>query len=158
MQKLSTCLWFNGNAEEAVDFYASVFKNSKKGRISRYGEGAPMPKGTAMVAGFELLGHEFMALNGGPQFSFTPAISLVVHCDTQEEIDHYWSKLTGGGGKEVQCGWLTDKFGISWQIVPNVLSELMSDKDAAKTQRVMTALMQMIKLDIQQLRQAYEGK
>jgi predicted 3-demethylubiquinone-9 3-methyltransferase (glyoxalase superfamily) len=158
MQKLSTCLWFDGKAEEAVNFYTSIFKNSKKGKISRYGEGAPMPKGTVMVATFELLGHEFMALNGGPQFSFTPAISLVVHCDTQEEIDEYWKKLIEGGGEEVQCGWLKDKYGISWQIVPAILGDLMSDKDATKTQRVMQALLQMKKLDIQKLRQAKNGQ
>jgi predicted 3-demethylubiquinone-9 3-methyltransferase (glyoxalase superfamily) len=158
MQKLTTCLWFNGNAGEAADFYTSVFKNSKIGKISRYGKGAPMPEGTVMVATFEVQGHEFMALNGGPQYSFTPAISLVVHCDTQEEIDDYWTKLTADGGKEVQCGWLTDKFGISWQIVPSILGELMSGNDPARSQRVMQALWQMMKLDIGKLKQAYEGK
>ena len=158
MQKLTTCLWFNGNAGEAADFYTSVFENSKKGKVSRYGKGAPMPEGTVMVATFEVQGHEFMALNGGPQYSFTPAISLVVHCDTQEEIDDYWTKLTADGGKEVQCGWLTDKFGISWQIVPSILGELMSGNDPARSQRVMQALWQMMKLDIGKLKQAYDGK
>jgi predicted 3-demethylubiquinone-9 3-methyltransferase (glyoxalase superfamily) len=157
MQKLSTCLWFDGKAEEAMNFYTSIFQDSTKGTISRYGDGAPMPKGTVMTANFEILGHEFMALNGGPQFSFTPAISLMVYCDTQEEIDEYWKKLSEGGG-EVQCGWLKDKFGLSWQIVPTVLAKLMSDKDPAKTQRVMQALLQMTKLDIQKLQQAYDGK
>jgi predicted 3-demethylubiquinone-9 3-methyltransferase (glyoxalase superfamily) len=113
MQKLSTCLWFNGKAEEAMNFYTSIFKNSKKGKISRYGEGAPLPKGTVMVATFELLGHGFMALNGGPQFTFSPAISFVVNCETQEEVNEFWEKLSAGGEK-VQCGWLKDKYGVSW--------------------------------------------
>ena len=157
MQKLSTCLWFNTEAEEAMNFYTSIFKNSKKGKISHYGEGAPMPKGTVMVATFEILGHEFVALNGGPQFKFNEAISLVVNCDTQKEVDEHWEKLSAGGS-DVQCGWLKDKYGVSWQVVPTILAELMSDKDAAKTQRVMQALMKMTKLDIQKLKQAYEGK
>jgi predicted 3-demethylubiquinone-9 3-methyltransferase (glyoxalase superfamily) len=157
MQKLSTCMWFNTEAEEAVNFYTSIFKNSKKGKISHYGEGAPMPKGTVMVATFEILGHEFLALNGGPQFKFNEAISLVVNCDTQKEVDEYWEKLSEGG-RDIQCGWLKDKYGVSWQVVPTILAELMSDKDAAKTQRVMQALMKMTKLDIQKLKQAYEGK
>jgi predicted 3-demethylubiquinone-9 3-methyltransferase (glyoxalase superfamily) len=157
MQKMSTCLWFDGKAEEAMNFYTSIFKNSKKGKISHYGDGAPLPKGTVMVATFELLGHEFIALNGGPQFKFNEAISLVVNCDTQAEVDEYWEKLSAGGGK-VQCGWLTDKYGVSWQVVPTILAELMSDKDPAKTQRVMQALMQMTKLDIRKLKAAYDGK
>jgi predicted 3-demethylubiquinone-9 3-methyltransferase (glyoxalase superfamily) len=157
MQKLSTCLWFNGQAEEAMNFYTSIFKDSKKGAVSRYGDGAPMPKGTVMTANFELLGHGFMALNGGPQFTFSPAISFIVTCDTQAEIDHYWQKLSAGG-KEVQCGWVTDKYGVSWQIVPSILGELVSKGDSAKTQRMMQVLWQMIKLDIQKLKDAYEGK
>jgi predicted 3-demethylubiquinone-9 3-methyltransferase (glyoxalase superfamily) len=157
MEKLSTCLWFDGKAEEAMNFYTSIFKNSKKGKISRYGDGAPMPKGTVMVATFELLGHDFMALNGGPHFTFSPAISFVVNCETQEEVDEYWEKLSAGGG-DLQCGWLKDKYGVSWQIVPTILAQLMSDKDATKTQRVMKALMQMKKLDIQKLQDAYDGK
>lgn len=157
MQKLSTCLWFDTKAEEAVNFYTSIFKNSKKGKISRYGEGAPMPKGTVMTATFEILGQEFMALNGGLQFNFTPAISFVVNCETQEEVDDFWERLSEGGEK-VQCGWLRDKYGVSWQIVPTILAELMSDKDKAKTQRVMQALLKMTKLDIQGLKQAYDGK
>jgi predicted 3-demethylubiquinone-9 3-methyltransferase (glyoxalase superfamily) len=157
MQKLTTCLWFNGNAEEAMEFYTSIFKDSKKGKISRYGDGAPMPKGTVMIATFELRGHEFMALNGGPQFNFTPAISFVVYCETQEELDEFWERLSEGGEK-VQCGWLKDKYGLSWQIVPTILAELMSDKDTGKTQRVMQALLKMTKLDIHGLKQAYDGK
>ena len=157
MQKLSTCLWFNGQAEEAMNFYTSIFEDSKIGTISRYGDGAPMPKGTVMTANFELLGHGFMALNGGPQFKFSPAISFIVTCDKQDEIDHYWAKLSAGG-KEVQCGWVTDKYGVSWQIVPSILGDLVSKGDAAKTQRMMQALWQMVKLDIQKLKDAYEGK
>jgi predicted 3-demethylubiquinone-9 3-methyltransferase (glyoxalase superfamily) len=157
MQKLSTCLWFDGKAEEAMNFYTSIFKDSKKGKISRYGDRAHFPKGTVMVATFELLGHDFMALNGGPQFTFSPAISFVVNCETQEEVDEFWEKLSAGGEK-VQCGWLKDKYGVSWQIVPTILAQLMSDKDASKTQRVMQALMQMKKLDIQKLQDAYDGK
>jgi predicted 3-demethylubiquinone-9 3-methyltransferase (glyoxalase superfamily) len=157
MQKLSTCLWFNGQAEEAMNFYTSIFKDSKIGTISRYGDGAPMPKGTVMTANFELLGQGFMALNGGPQFKFSPAISFIVTCDTQAEIDDYWKKLSAGG-KEVQCGWVTDKYGVSWQIVPSILGDLVSKGDAAKTQRMMQALWQMVKLDIQKLKDAYEGK
>ena len=157
MHKLSTCLWFDGKAEEAMNFYTSIFKNSKKGAVSRYGEGAPLPKGTVMTASFELLGHEFMALNGGPQFTFTPAISLMVACDSQQELDEYWEKLSSGG-ETVQCGWLKDKYGLSWQIVPAILPELISEKDPARSQRVMQAVMQMVKLDIQKLKQAYDGK
>ena len=157
MQKLSTCLWFDGKAEEAMNFYTSIFKNSKKGKISRYGDGAPLPNGTVMVVTFELLGHEFMALNGGPQFTFSPAISFVVNCETQEEVDEFWEKLSEGG-ERVQCGWLKDKYGVSWQIVPTILADLMADKDAIKTQRVMQALLQMTKLDIQELKQAYDRK
>jgi predicted 3-demethylubiquinone-9 3-methyltransferase (glyoxalase superfamily) len=140
-----------------MNFYTSIFKDSKKGAVSRYGDGAPMPKGTVMTANFELLGHGFMALNGGPQFTFSPAISFMVTCDTQAEIDHYWQKLSAGG-KEVQCGWVTDKYGVSWQIVPSILGELVSKGDSAKTQRMMQVLWQMIKLDIQKLKDAYEGK
>src|SRR4029077_6220692 len=157
MQKLTTCLWFDGKAEEAMNFYTSIFKDSKKGKISRYGDGAPFPKGTVMVATFEVLGHDFMALNGGPQFTFSPAISFVVNCETQEEVDEFWEKLSAGGEK-VQCGWLKDKYGVSWQIVPTILARLMSDKDATRTQRVMQALMQMKKLDIQKLQDASDEK
>src|SRR6202165_4378964 len=157
MQKITPSLWFDGKAEEAMRFYVSIFKNSKIGAVTRYGDAGPGPKGTVMVATFQLEGQEFMALNGGPQFTFSPAISFVVNCETQEEVNEFWEKLSAGGEK-VQCGWLKDKYGVSWQIVPTILAELMSDKDAAKTQRVMQALMQMTKLDIQQLKQVYDGK
>jgi predicted 3-demethylubiquinone-9 3-methyltransferase (glyoxalase superfamily) len=150
-------LWFDGKAEEAMNFYTSIFKDSRKGKISRYGDGAPFPKGTVLVTTFELLGRDFMALNGGPQFKFNESISFVVNCETQKEIDEFWEKLSAGGQK-VQCGWLKDKYGVSWQIVPTLLAELMSDKDVTKTQRVMQALMQMTKLDIQKLQDAYDGK
>ena len=156
MQKVTPFLWFDDKAEEAVDFYTSIFKNSKTISISRYGDAGPGPKGTVMVAKFQIEGQEFMALNGGPTFTFSPAISFVVNCKSQEEIDELWEKLSEGGAKS-QCGWLTDKFGLSWQIVPAVLGELMQDKDPVKTNRVMAALLQMTKLDIEVLRKAHEG-
>jgi predicted 3-demethylubiquinone-9 3-methyltransferase (glyoxalase superfamily) len=155
MQKIITFLWFNDQAEEAVKFYTSIFKNSKIGSVSRYGDEGPGPKGKAIVAEFQLEGQEFRALNGGPEYSFTPAISLMVNCKTQEEVDELWEKLSEGG-EEGQCGWLTDKYGLSWQIVPTILGELMLDKDAEKSGRVMQALLQMRKLDIKKLQQAYE--
>jgi predicted 3-demethylubiquinone-9 3-methyltransferase (glyoxalase superfamily) len=154
MQKITPFLWFDSNAEEAVNFYTSVFKNSKIGAISRYGEAGPGPKGTVMTASFTLDGLEFVALNGGPHYKITPAISFVVNCETQAEVDYYWEKLTAGG-QEVQCGWLTDKFGVSWQIVPTVLSRLAADKNPTKVKNVMQAMMQMVKLDIAKLEQAY---
>jgi predicted 3-demethylubiquinone-9 3-methyltransferase (glyoxalase superfamily) len=157
VQKITPFLWFNNNAEEAVNFYTSVFKNAKVGKIARYGEAGPGPKGSVMTAQFELEGQQFMALNGGPVYKITPAISFVVNCETQEEVDHYWSKLTEGG-KEIQCGWLTDKFGVSWQIVPTILGQLLSDKDPEKSKRVMQAMLKMIKLDIDQLKRASEGR
>ena len=156
MQKITPFLWFDDKAEEAVDFYTSVFKNSKTISISRYGDAGPGPKGSVMVAKFQIEGQEFMALNGGPTFTFSPAISFVVNCKTQDEVDELWDKLSEGGAKS-QCGWLTDKFGLSWQIVPTVLGELMQDKDPVKTNRVMKAMLQMTKLDIEGLRKAYEG-
>jgi predicted 3-demethylubiquinone-9 3-methyltransferase (glyoxalase superfamily) len=156
MQKITPFLWFDGEAEEAVKFYTSVFKNSKIGRIARYGEGSPGPKDSVMTAEFQIEGQEFVALNGGPQYKFTPAISFLVNCETQEEVDELWEKLTAGG-KEVQCGWLTDKYGVSWQIVPTVLAELLGDKDAAKSKRVMKAMLQMVKLDIAGLKRAAQG-
>ena len=156
MQKITPFLWFDDKAEEAVDFYTSVFKNSKTISISRYGDAGPGPKGSVMVAKFQIEGQEFMALNGGPTFTFSPAISFVVNCKTQDEIDELWDKLSEGGATS-QCGWLTDKFGLSWQIVPTVLGELMQDKDPVKTNRVMAALLQMTKLDIEGLGKAYEG-
>ena len=154
MKKHAPFLWFNNQAEEAVKFYTAVFKNSKTTGITRYGEGAPMPKGSVMTLGFLLEGQEFIALNGGPSFTFSPAISFVVACQTQEEIDYYWKKLSEGGAIE-QCGWLKDKYGVSWQIVPILLSEMLKDADVAKSQRVMSALQNMIKIDIETLKYAY---
>jgi predicted 3-demethylubiquinone-9 3-methyltransferase (glyoxalase superfamily) len=162
MQKITTCLWFDTQAEEAVKFYTSVFKNSKTGTISRYDEATSkasgLPEGTVMVINFELEGREFMALNGGPIFKFNESISLVVNCKSQEEIDEYWKKLTENGGQESVCGWLKDKYGLSWQIVPAAMGEMMQDKDPEKTKRVMAAMMQMKKLDINLLKNAFEGK
>ncbi len=157
MPKISPFLWFDNQAEEAMNFYTSVFKNSKKGRVNRYGDAGPGPKGSVMVASFEIEGQEFIALNGGPQFHFTEAISFIVNCDTQEEVDHFWSKLSEGGTPS-RCGWLKDKFGLSWQIVPRVLTELLGDKDPAKSQRVMQAMLQMDKMDIAALQRAHTGK
>jgi predicted 3-demethylubiquinone-9 3-methyltransferase (glyoxalase superfamily) len=157
MQKITPFLWFDDNAEEAAQFYTSVFKNSRILSVSRYGDAGPGPKGSVMVVSFQLEGQQFTALNGGPQFKFTEAFSFVVSCETQQEIDHYWNTLTSGGGQESQCGWLKDKFGFSWQIVPTALGKLMSDKDPRKTSRVMQALLQMKKLDIATLEAAAEG-
>jgi predicted 3-demethylubiquinone-9 3-methyltransferase (glyoxalase superfamily) len=157
MQKITPFLWFDDDAEEAANFYTSVFKNSKIKSVSRYGDAGPGPKGSVMVVNFELDGQDFTALNGGPQFQFTEAISLVVNCKNQEEVDHYWSRLTEGG-QPVQCGWLKDKFGLSWQITPTILGELMQDKDPAVRERVMKQMMQMVKLDIEPLKQAAKGK
>ena len=154
MQKISPFLWFDGKAEEAMRFYVSIFKNSKVGAITRYGDAGPGPKGTVMVVTFQLDGQEFIALNGGPQFTFSPAISFVVNCETQEEVDAFWEKLSEGGEK-LQCGWLRDKYGLSWQIVPTVLGEMMQDRDVEKSQRVMKAMLQMNKIDIERLKQAY---
>jgi predicted 3-demethylubiquinone-9 3-methyltransferase (glyoxalase superfamily) len=156
LQKITPFLWFDLQAEEAAGFYASIFPNSKVGKIARYGEAGPGPAGTAMTVEFQLEGQSFIALNGGPHFKFTEAVSFVVNCQTQEEVDHYWSKLSAGGS-EVQCGWLKDQFGLSWQIVPTALSELLSGPDAQKSQRVMKALLTMKKLDIRALQQAYQG-
>lgn len=156
-QKITTFLWFDNQAEEAVNFYVSIFKNSRVGDVVRYGDTGPGPQGQVMTAEFQLAGQQFTALNGGPQFNFTEAISLVVNCETQEEVDELWEKLSAGGQK-AQCGWLKDRFGLSWQIVPTVLKELLKDKDPEKTKRVMQALLKMTKLDIAQLQAAYEGK
>ena len=153
MQKIVPFLWFNGNAEEAVNFYVSIFKNSKVVRVSRYGDAGPGPKGSVMSCTFQLEGQDFYALNGGPQFTFTPAISLFVNSETQQEVDQLWEKHSAGGSKD-QCGWLKDKFGVSWQIVPTVLGKLLADKDPKKANRVMQAMMQMKKLDIKGLQQA----
>lgn len=155
-QKVSTFLWFDNNAEEAVKFYTSIFKNSKIMNTIRYGEVGPGPKGTIMTIAFQLDGQEFTALNGGPQFKFNEAVSLVVHCKTQEEVDHFWKKLSEGG-EQIECGWLKDKFGLSWQIVPDVLLELLQDNDTQKSQRVMKAMLNMKKLDIEGLKKAAEG-
>src|SRR2546427_9884141 len=161
MQKIAPFLWFDNHAEDAVKFYVSIFKNSKIGSITRYEEEAAKasgrPKGSVMTVAFELAGQEFVALNGGPRFKFTEAISFVVNCETQEEIDHFWEKLTADGGQESMCGWLKDKFGLSWQIVPTDLPKLMQSGDAKKSERVMQAILQMKKLDIAKLKEAYEG-
>ena len=156
--RIAPCLWFDGQAEEAANFYISIFKNSKITAISRYGEGSPGGgPGTVMVVKFELDGQTFTALNGGPMFKFTEAISLMVNCETQAEIDHYWDRLTADGGKPVQCGWLKDKYGVSWQIVPTVIAELMQHKNPVKSKAVMAALMRMVKLDIAALQKAFDG-
>lgn len=156
MQKITPFLWFHDKAEEAMEFYVSIFKNSKIKKITRYGKEGPGTEGSVMIASGELFGQEFAILNGGPHFTITPAISFVVNCETQEEVDTYWEKLSAGGRQD-QCGWLTDKYGVSWQIVPTIISELMSDPDAEKTGRVMKAILQMKKLDIQKLKDAYQG-
>jgi len=156
MKEITPFLWFDRNAEEAVNFYTSIFKDSKIITVARYGESGPGPKGSVMTVSFTINGQKFMALNGGPEFKFTEAVSFMVQCDTQQEIDHYWEKLSEGGEKS-QCGWLKDRFGLSWQITPAILGELMNDKDPQKTNRVMQAVMKMRKLDINQLKQAYEG-
>jgi predicted 3-demethylubiquinone-9 3-methyltransferase (glyoxalase superfamily) len=153
-QKITPFLWFDHQAEEAVGFYTSIFKDSKVGTVTRYGEAGPGPKGSVMTMAFELDGQGFVALNGGPQFQFTPAISFVINCESQEEVDHYWETLSAGG-QEVQCGWLRDKYGVSWQVVPTVLIDMLHDKDAARAQRVMKAMLQMKKIDIPRLEEAY---
>lgn len=157
MQKITPFLWFNGNAEEAMNFYTSIFHNSKIVRVTRYGEGGPFPKGTVMTGTFQIEGQEFYVLNGGPQFSFSEAISFFVNCDTQEEIDDLWEKLSQGG-KKSRCGWLKDKFGLSWQIIPSALGKMLGDPDPLRANRVMQAMLQMDKIDIARLRQAFEEK
>ncbi|HVE86759.1 MAG TPA: VOC family protein [Myxococcales bacterium] len=158
MQKITPFLWFDTQAEEAMNFYLSVFPNSRTVSVSRYGDVGPKPKGTVMVATFILDGQQFQALNAGPEYKFNPSISFLVNCETQKEVDTLWDKLLAGGGKEMQCGWLTDKYGVSWQIVPVALGQMIADKDQAKANRVMAAMMQMVKLDIAKLKQAYEGR
>jgi predicted 3-demethylubiquinone-9 3-methyltransferase (glyoxalase superfamily) len=153
MQKITPFLWFDGKAKEAAQFYMSIFKNSKLLSISRYGEAGPGPKGSVMTVAFELDGEKFVALNGGPNYSFSPAVSFVVNCETQQEVDQYWERLSEGGEK-IQCGWLRDKYGLSWQIVPTILPELLQDKDPDKRKRVMAAMLKMVKLDIEQLKRA----
>ena len=158
MQKITPFLWFDGNAEEAVNFYVSIFEDAKILNLSRYGEAGPGPKGTVMSATFQLQGQEFIALNGGPQFKFTEAISLVINCDSQEEVDYFWEKLTTGGGQPGPCGWLKDKFGLSWQVTPRILIDMLQDKDSARAQRVMKTMMEMEKIDIARLDEAYHAE
>ena len=160
IQRITTFLWFDDQAEAAANFYVSIFKNSKIRSITRYDEAAEAagrPKGSVMTVAFDLDGQDFTALNGGPLFKFTEAISLVVNCQTQEEVDHFWEKLSAGG-EEVQCGWLKDRFGVSWQVVPTVLVEMLQDKDPEKSKRVMAAMLKMKKIDIEPLKKAYEGR
>jgi predicted 3-demethylubiquinone-9 3-methyltransferase (glyoxalase superfamily) len=157
MQKITTFLWFDGQAEEAMNHYISIFKNSKVLSVTRNGKAGAGPEGSVLVASFELDGVQFLALNGGPHFKFTEAISLSIDCKTQEEVDHFWSKLTEGGGAPGQCGWLKDKFGLSWQVVPKQLPRLIQDPDQAKADRVMGAMMQMTKIDIAKIEEAAKG-
>jgi predicted 3-demethylubiquinone-9 3-methyltransferase (glyoxalase superfamily) len=154
MQEITPFLWFDNQAEEAMNFYVSIFKNSKVLTVTRYGDAGPGPKGTVMSATFQLEGQTFYALNGGPQFKFTPAISLFVNCETQQEVDDLWAKLSAGG-REDRCGWLQDKYGLSWQIIPKVLGEMLGDKDPQKAARVMRAMLQMGKIEIEELKRAY---
>jgi predicted 3-demethylubiquinone-9 3-methyltransferase (glyoxalase superfamily) len=156
-QKITTFLWFDREAEEAATFYTSIFEDSKILAVSRYGDAGPGPKGSVMTVEFQLAGQRFLALNGGPHFKFTEAISLVVDCETQEEVDALWGKLTSGGGREAPCGWLKDRFGLSWQIVPSALGQLMRDPDPERSKRVMQAMLQMKKLDIAALKRAHAG-
>ena len=153
MQKITPFLWYDGNAEEAANFYISIFKNSKMGKISRYGDAGPGPKGSVMSVTFQIEGQEFFALNGGPHFKFTPAISFFVNCETQQEVDDLWEKLSAGGRTD-RCGWLQDKFGVSWQIIPTVLGQLLGDKDPQRAKRAMQAMLQMTKIDINKLQHA----
>ncbi len=157
-QKITPCLWFDGNAEEAIEFYTSIFENSRLIDVAYYGDAGPGPKGRVMMAKFQLEGQEFLALNGGPEFHFTEAISLSVACETQQEIDEVWARLTAGGGAPGPCGWLKDRFGLSWQIVPAIVGRMLSDPDPAKSNRAMEAVLRMGKLDIETIRQAYEGE
>ncbi len=157
MQKITPFLWFDGKAEEAMNFYVSIFKNSKVGKVTRYGDAGPGPKGSVMSATFQLEGQDFYALNGGPHFTFTPAISFFVNCETQQEVDELWEKLSEGG-KTNRCGWLADKYGVSWQIIPSALGRMLGDPDPQKAKRVMMAMLQMEKIDIKGLEKAYEGK
>ena len=157
IQKITPFLWFDHQAEEAAKFYTSVFPGSAIHLVTNYGEGAPMPAGTVMTVAFELEGQKFTALNGGPHFKFTEAISFVVHCETQQEVDHYWDTLSADGGQVIQCGWLKDKFGVTWQIVPATFIEMMRDRDTERKSRVMKAMMKMKKLDIAELEAAWRG-
>lgn len=157
MKGITPFLWFDNNAEEAVNFYTGIFENSHVTSKATYGEAGPGEKGSVMIVEFELNGQEFIALNGGPTYQFNPAISMMVNCETQDEIDYYWEKFQADGGEEVACGWITDKYGVSWQITPIVLMEMQKDPDEAKRERVMRAMMKMVKLDIGELKRAYEG-
>ncbi len=154
MQKITPCLWFEQNADEAVEFYTSVFPDAKIEGVAYYGDAGPLPKGLLLTATLSLLGQQFMILNGGPYAKFTPAVSFIIHCETQAEVDAYWDKLRDGGVEE-QCGWLKDKFGVSWQIVPTILEKLMTDPDPARALRVTEAMLKMVKLDIAELERAY---
>ena len=156
MQKITPFLWFDNQAEEAANYYVSIFKNSKVTKVARYGEGAPVPAGTVMTVGFELDGQKFTALNGGPHFQFSSATSFVVNCTDQKEVDEVWEKLLAGG-EAMQCGWLKDKYGVTWQIIPTALPEMLMDKDPEKAKRVMGAMMPMVKLDLDVLKKAYDG-
>ncbi len=156
VQKITTCLWFDGQAEEAMNYYVSIFKNAKVLSVNRYGKNSPMPEGTVLTANFELDGRQFTALNGGPMYKFSPATSFIVNCDDQEEVDYYWDKLVAGG-KPNQCAWLDDKFGVSWQIVPKQLMTLLSDPDPVKAQRVMQAMFKMSKIIVADLQAAYDA-
>jgi predicted 3-demethylubiquinone-9 3-methyltransferase (glyoxalase superfamily) len=158
MKPITPFLWFDTQAEDAANFYVSIFTNSRIVNLSRYGEGGPGPKGTAMTVQFELNGHPFIALNGGPQFKFNESVSFSVQCETQEEVDSYWTKLTAGGGQEGPCGWLKDRFGLSWQVNPTILGKLLSDPDPQKSKRVMEAMLKMKKIEIEPLKKAYEGR
>ncbi len=155
MQTITPCLWFDGQAEDAAKFYTSVFENSKITKVTHYDEGGPRPAGSVLTVEFELNGQKFLGLNGGPEFPLTEAVSFIVNCESQAEVDYYWEKLTEGG-QEVQCGWLKDKFGLSWQITPTIVSKLIADGDPQRSQRVMAALRQMVKLDIDALQRAYD--
>ncbi|HEY3781291.1 MAG TPA: VOC family protein [Fimbriimonadaceae bacterium] len=157
MQPISPFLWFDTQAEEAANFYVSVFKNSRITDMTRWGEEGPGPAGSVLVVNFELNGQKFIALNGGPEFQFNKAVSFMIHCETQSEIDYYWEKLTEGG-EEVQCGWLTDKYGLSWQVAPNILLQHLNDPDREKSDRVMKAMMGMVKIDIAGIEKAYAGE
>lgn len=157
MQKISPCLWFDGQAEEAMNFYVSIFRNAKAGQILRWGKEAPEKQGSVLMVTFELDGQTFQALNGGPEHKFNEAISLSIDCKSQAEVDHYWNALTADGGKEVACSWLKDKFGVSWQVVPDVLPKLLNDPDKDKAARVMKAMMKMVKIDVAAIEEAARG-
>lgn len=154
----TTCLWFDDQAEEAANYYVSIFDNSKLGRVVRYTEAGPGPAGTVVTVDFEINGQRFVALNGGPQFTFSEAVSFQIHCADQDEVDHYWSKLTEGGGQESVCGWVKDRYGVSWQVIPDVLDDMIGDPDPEKAKRAMEAMLKMAKLDIAALQKAYAGE